>query len=593
MIKVGTSLVMAATVIVFSLGLGSCASISSVRRAQQAASAANVRAEQANARADALAKRIAAMQARFSSQLADLQSKQMSLASSSAAAQAQALAAINGVQRTQQLLSAALADQMSSSADTSQPVQTGWLFNRVVTMARTLAKRPFIAPPAPPAAMMQMNVSAYNKLAAQAVMQGWPADSRFSLAIKPVGYLYHRGVAINLVRGTKIEPLRFAPRDFGIPASLASALPEDLATAGFAFSYPLNGPHQADEFLSFLGASYFRGLGQDQWWGLSARGIAVNTAVPNMQEEFPFFRSFWIVVPSVGADSITVVALLDGRSISGAYRFLITPGNVTTVVVTAVLFLRQPVSRLGLAPLTSMYLQGRSDANRFSVFPQEIHDSDGLSVETQAEQWLWQPLANPGRLRVRSFELDNPMGYGLMQRDRNFNDYQSIGAHYQDRPSAWVTFLGNWGRGHIELVEIPSRNADNDNVVAFWVPQTLPPPGQPLTLRYMIAWQGKDQTLPPLGWTTATHVIQSGRDVHIFSIDFSGGDLAQLPSWVSLQPQVRISGGQSPTDVTLVKLPTGGRWRLRFTVQGTGQMTIRAGIAYHGKPLTEEWNYST
>lgn len=575
----------------FPLMLGSCASLSSVQRAQHAAVTANMRAQRADARTRLLARKVAAMQAEFSSKVADISARQTTLASATATAQTQSLTALRRAKRAEQMLSATLAGNEKNSPGEQRPAQGDWLYSRLVAEARLRAKRAYVAPPPAPAALTRVDQKVFDKLAWHGTVSGWPVDSRFSLAFQPVGYLYAQGITLHLVNGTGVETLTFTPQDFSTPASLARRLPARVAAAGINFSYPLNAAHQADEFLSFLGASYFRAVGRRQWWGLSARGLAVNTAVPNMEEEFPFFHSFWIVVPAADARSMTVLALLDSPSVTGAYRFLITPGETTTLHITAILFLRHPVRRLGLAPLTSMFLQGRASPRRVNVLHQEIHDSDGLSIETQTGQWLWRPLTNPRRLSTTSFELDNPIGYGLMQRDRDFNEYQSLSKHYQDRPSAWVRFLGHWGRGHIELIEIPSQSAANDNVVAFWVPAELPQPGQPLTLRYDIQWQGEEQTHPPLAWTVETRQVRLGGDTRMFTLYFSGGELAQLPSWVSLQPEVRISDAKPAADVTLVKLPTGGRWRLRFTVHGNAHVKINARIVYRGKPLTENWNY--
>ena len=577
--------------VLFPLILASCASLSSVHRAQSAAAAANVRAQRAEAQARALAKKVAAMQADFSSNLAEISTQQMTLASAAAAAQTQSLTALRRVKRAEQMLSATLASDAKNPAGEPRSAQGDRLYSRLVAEARLRAERAYVSPHSVPAVLTRMDREAFDKLAWRGTVPGWPIDSHFSLAFQPAGYLYDHGITVHLVNGTGAETLTFTPRDFSIPASLAHRLPARVAAAGINFSYPLNAEHQADEFLSFLGASYFRALGRRQWWGLSARGLAVNTAVPNMQEEFPFFRSFWVVVPPADAHSMTVLALLDSPSVTGAYRFVITPGETTTLHITAILFLRHSVRRLGLAPLTSMFLQGRASPRRVTALHQEIHDSDGLSIETQTGQWLWRPLTNPARLSTTSFELDNPAGYGLMQRDRDFNEYQSLSNHYQDRPSAWVRFLGHWGRGHIELIEIPSQSAANDNVVAFWVPRKLPQPGQPLTLRYDIQWQGGEQTHPPLAWTVETRQVRLAGDIRMFTLYFSGGELAQLPSWVLLQPEVRVSGAQPATNVTLVKLPTGGRWRLRFTVHGNAHVKINAQIVYRGKSLTENWNY--
>ncbi len=85
----------------------------------------------------------------------------------------------------------------------------------------------------------------------------------------------------------------------------------------------------------------------------------------------------------------------------------------------------------------------------------EVHDSDGLSIQSANGEWIWRPLVNPKRLLVTSFALTNPAGFGLMQRDRDFDHYEDLEARYDLRPSAWVEPKGRWGAGRVELVQIP------------------------------------------------------------------------------------------------------------------------------------------
>ncbi|HBD39751.1 MAG TPA: glucan biosynthesis protein G, partial [Cupriavidus sp.] len=235
-----------------------------------------------------------------------------------------------------------------------------------------------------------------------------------------------------------------------------------LGFAGFKLLYPLNQGKRKDELASFLGASYFRALGKDQWYGLSARGLAVDTAL-NSGEEFPRFVEYWIERPAANDKQLTIYALMDSRRVSGAYRFVIKPGNETVMEVKSRLFLRENVTKLGLAPLTSMYLFGENQPSQDTDYRPEVHDSDGLSVQLGTGEWIWRPLVNPKRLLVTSFAATNPQGYGLMQRDRSFDNYQEIGAWYERRPSAWVEPKGNWGSGRVELVQIPTPDETNDN----------------------------------------------------------------------------------------------------------------------------------
>ena len=257
----------------------------------------------------------------------------------------------------------------------------------------------------------------------------------------------------------------------------------------------MNSTRYKDEVLVFQGASYFRALGKGQRYGLSARGLAVDTAVRS-GEEFPSFTEFWIETPTAKSTTLTIYALLDSRRVTGAYKFVVHPGVETTIDVQSRLFLRESVTKLGLAPLTSMFMLG-SNQDRFEVdYRPEVHDSDGLLIASSSGEWIWRPLVNPRRLIVTSFGLINPRGFGLMQRRRDFAHYEDLEAHYHQRPSAWIETKGDWGAGRVELVQIPTPDETNDNIVAFWVPNAPPPPGQALDLAYQLSWQ-KDLTVRP------------------------------------------------------------------------------------------------
>lgn len=490
------------------------------------------------------------------------------------------------------MISLALNHPVTQSPDS--PAQyTEMLMRRLIKQARKAALAPYIrAPRDVPASLDGLDETTFNNITWSGKLQDWPQDSPFALAFQPTGYLYAYSINVNLVTGPHTETLRFVPGDFRFPTQLRN-LPSRLRVAGIDFFHALYPHGKRREFLSFLGASYFRALGNGQWWGLSARGVAINTAVRNTQEEFPAFKSYWIITPAMGAESLTVLASLSGPSVTGVYKFVVTPGETTQTRVTAVLYLRNHIKRLGLAPLTSMFLQGPASHKEFDELHPSIHDSDGLQIEKRDGTWIWQPLVNPDWLRVTRFPLNNPIGFGLMQRDREFETYQSLNEHYQNRPSAWVTFIGKCGHGHVDLIEIPSSRRSDDNIVAFWEPRDQPQPGEPLVIHYNIAWQGSQQTLPPLGWTSHTSVIWPKETTGIYSIYFTGGDLVTLPSWVKLQADIQVGKGASVTGISLVKLPENGLWRLRFTMHGNKQVSVSAHLAYHSRPLTENWDYGT
>ena len=268
----------------------------------------------------------------------------------------------------------------------------------------------------------------------------------FELAFFHQGRTFDSKVKINEIVGGRVQEIAFDPDLFDYGANRLDA--KDLESAGFAgfrVHYPLNTTQYKDEVVVFLGASYFRAVGKGQVYGLSARGIAVDTAL-HSGEEFPRFVQFWIERPEPGAKQLTIYGLLDSPRITGAYRFVVKPGVDTVMDVKAQLYLRENIAKIGIAPLTSMYMFGENQRSVTEDYRPEVHDSDGLSIHSGTGEWIWRPLVNPKRLLVTSFGMTNPLGFGLMQRDRAFPNFEDLEARYEARPSAWVEPIGKWGR---------------------------------------------------------------------------------------------------------------------------------------------------
>jgi glucans biosynthesis protein len=349
-----------------------------------------------------------------------------------------------------------------------------------------------------------------------------------------------------------------------------------------------------DEVIVFVGASYFRAVAKDLHYGLSARGIAVDTAIDG-PEEFPYFKEFWIVEPGPRAKEIVVFALLDGPSFTGAYRFAVVPGKDTITSVQAALFARSKVRRLGLAPLTSMFWHAENSETDFGDFRPRVHDSDGLLIHTGSGEWLWRPLRNPMRIETSAFQDRNPRGFGLLQRERDFVAYQDLEAHYEQRPSAWVEPVGDWGPGSVVLLEMPSDQETNDNIVAFWQPEKSPSPGEPLELSYKLHWYKDDPALPPRGRALTTRVgaIRESEATR-FVIDFGQGELAKLPRGTEVVANVSASPGGVISDVVTQYNEYTRGWRVAFqlgTEDADTPVELRCFLATQGRALTETWSY--
>ena len=418
----------------------------------------------------------------------------------------------------------------------------------------------------------------------------------FQLQFFHPGFVSDRTVQIRELVGRDARDIEFNRRLFLYDQlDLAGSIPETMGFAGFRILYDLNKP--GDELGAFLGASYFRLLCQKAVYGLSARGLAVNTVEPG-GEEFPVFEEFWVQKPTPEAREIVLFALLDGPSVAGAYRFTIQPGPATVVVVRAALYRRSETAVIGLAPLTSMFWHGENSRTTHGDFRPEVHDSDGLLLERGSGEWLWRPLVNPDRTRVASFTDQNPHGFGLLQRDRDFDHFQDLEAHYHARPNAWVEPVGSWGAGAVRLVEISTPDETSDNIVAFWVPSGRPPADEALEFEYRIYWYLDGAKRPPAGFVAATRLsaVQKQPDLTRFLVDFDGPFLNRRQPDPAIQPVATVGEGATmlPDTLTIQKNLNNGTWRVAFAVKpdGTGRpVELRCFLQRPPHVLTETWSY--
>jgi glucans biosynthesis protein len=477
----------------------------------------------------------------------------------------------------------------------TQPFSREWL----VQLAEATAKKAFDgAPPKLPAFIDKLDYDGYRDVRFRTDQALWREQNLpFSAQFFHLGSVYKRPIHVYEVADGVAREVLFetALFDYG-KNKFDDAVPDTLGFAGFRLHHPLNRPEYQDELVTFLGASYFRSLGRGQVYGISARGVAIDTAVPT-GEEFPFFRDFFIERPRPGATQITIHTLLDSRSMAGAFTFTVTPGKSTVMDVSAALFSRRKVERLGLAPLTSMFLHGNTTPPRTEDFRPSVHDSDGLSVWGSTGEWLWRPLANPKRLQLSLFSEQNVRGFGLLQRSRDFRDYQDLEAHYERRPSVWVEPVSGFGAGTVWLVEIPTDAEIHDNVVAFWMPAKPPEPGQRLDLAYRLHW-GEPPHRPSLASVAATRLGRGGYagrpadGLRKFVIDFRGPPLEKIAEAKQIEPVIKVSEGKT-SNVEVQRLPGPAGWRLYFDFrpEGSRPLELRAYLKHGAEALTEIWSF--
>jgi glucans biosynthesis protein len=408
------------------------------------------------------------------------------------------------------------------------------------------------------------------------------------------GLYYDRVVRVNEIDAKGVQEVKFSPDLFDYGRNeFASRVPQNLGFAGFRLHYPLKRGDYKDELIVFLGATYFRALGKEHVYGLSARGLALDTALPS-GEEFPFFREFWLERPRPGARELVLYALLDSPSVTGAYRFAVRPGVQTVMDVEARVFFRRAVTKLGLGPLTSMFFFGEGDTHGPDYRP-EVHDSDGLLIADRSGEWIWRPLRNPRRLRISAFHSPSPVGFGLLQRDRDFDHFQDLETRQEQRPSAWVAPKGEWGPGHVELVEIPTDSERHDNIVAYWVPARAEGSLEPTPFAYELRFYSDDSTLPPGGRAVATRRDRgTHEDAWRYVVDFEGPGLSTIPEEIVLQGVVSSRSSDGDAEIIeqqVLKNPVTGGWRLVFQVRprGGAPVDLRAFLRRGEQTLTETW----
>ena len=454
-----------------------------------------------------------------------------------------------------------------------------------------------------PAELQQLSYDQYRDIRFKPARSIWrDKNLPFELQMFHPGLYFNQPVKINLIVNGQTRPLPFNPANFDygrLNTGIDPARLGDIGYAGFRVHYPLVTNKYKDEVLVFQGASYFRALGKDQRYGLSARGLAIDTAQIT-GEEFPYFTEFWIEQPKPKAKELVIYALLDSRRAAGAYRFTLKPGKETTMDVQLRLFLRENVAKLGIAPLTTMFYFGENSPVHPEDYRPEVHDSDGLLMNSETGEWIWRPLINPRRLLVTSFGLHNPRGFGLRQRDRDFRHYEDLEARYDLRPSIWVEPRGNWENGRVELVQIPSPDETNDNIVAYWIPDRQPEPLQPLDLQYRLSWQKEEQPSSPLAWVAQTrrghgYLKDKEADGSIrLVVDFEGGSLPKLPADAKLIPGLWVGDNGEQVEKQLYRNDVTGGWRLSVRLKRVEQdkpVELRATLRDDKGPVSETWSY--
>ena len=498
---------------------------------------------------------------------------------------------------------------LSAAVMLSVSAVPAWAFSidDVAQQAEKLAEKGFEAPKSNlPAQFRDMKFADYQQIRFNNDKSYWNnVQTPFKLQFYHQGMYFDTPVKINEVTATTVDEIKYSPEyfDFGSVNHDPETV-KNLGFAGFKVLYPINKADKNDEIVSMLGASYFRVVGKGQIYGLSARGLAIDTALPS-GEEFPRFREFWIERPKPNDKHLVIYALLDSPRAAGAYRFTVYPGRDSVVDVQAKVFLRDKVGKLGIAPLTSMYLFGPNQPSPTLNYRPALNDSNGLSIHAGNGEWIWRPLNNPKHLSVSTYAVENPKGFGLLQRGRDFAAYEDLDDRYDLRPSGWVEPKGEWGKGKVELVEIPTADETNDNIVAFWTPDVLPETGKPLDIKYRLHFtRDEDQLHSPniayvqqtrrsAGDVKQSNLIRQPDGTIAYIVDFIGPNLKELDENAPVASQVSIGDNGEIVENNVRYNPVTHGWRLtlRLRVKDAKQPTeMRAALVNGETTLTETWS---
>jgi periplasmic glucans biosynthesis protein len=476
-------------------------------------------------------------------------------------------------------------------------------FEALKAEAQRLVAEPYRPQPTPdPEITGKIDYEAWGKIAYDADHALYATGKeRFPVEFFHLGMFFKKAVHIHAVEDGVAREILYDPSYFNMPAeSVAQRLSPGAGFAGFRIQEAKGGAldWRKNDWAAFLGASYFRAIGELRQYGMSARGIALDTWVAGRSEEFPGFTH--IYVGPENDDGVTLHALLEGPSIVGAYRFVMKRGKGVVMDIDCKLFLRGDFVRFGVAPLTSMFWFSETEKPRAIDWRPEVHDSDGLSMWTGTGERLWRPLNNAPRVMASAFSDMNPKGFGLMQRDRNYDHYLD-NVFYDRRPSVWVEPKGDWGKGAVQLIEIPTDDEIHDNIVALWVPERPAAAGSEFDFSYRLHWLADEPYPTKLARCVATRLGNGGqpgkprpKGVRKFMIEFLGGPLENLPFGVKPEPVLWASRGEFSyiyTEAVFDNVP--GHWRAQFdlTVTGEEPVEMRVFLKNGDAVLTEQWLY--
>ncbi|GBQ90336.1 glucan biosynthesis protein [Asaia krungthepensis] len=486
------------------------------------------------------------------------------------------------------------ASKIARAAPAAAPKPTPFDNNTVRQIAQNMSKSAYKAPQQTlPSAIDNLNFDQFRGIAYKEDRALWHGQNlAFDVEFFPRGFLYRPRINMNEVIDGQSSPIVYDPDMFTYPDAMLRVT-DDLGFSGLRLRNAINTPNVMEECAVFLGASYFRAVAKGQNYGLSARGFANGTGDPK-GEEFALFREFWLEKPKPGVDSVVIHALMDSPSVVGAFRFTIRPGATTVFDVQSSFYPRTDITEGGVAALTGMFYFDANNRNHVDDWRPGAHDSEALQMWTGTGAQLYRPLNNPVDLQFSAFQDASPHGFGLMQRRRAFHDFEDLALNYEKRPSLWIEPIGDWGEGAVDLVEIPTPNEVNDNIVSFWRPKQIMQAGHEYAYTYRMYW-GWDTPWPTdLARIGATRVggVTDHADGRMFVIDFTGKPFENLPPNAAFHLVPQASTG-TIKNVVVEPNPNIKGWRTTFEFYpGSAKLAeLTCQLATDQGPISEKWMY--
>ena len=440
-------------------------------------------------------------------------------------------------------LAASLAPQGSAPAAAeplSQPVP--FAADTVLKMAVELASKPFKEPEAPPLPKVFSDLTFDQYATIRRVPPAIWSDQKLGFSLEPLhrGFVYTAPVGISIVENGMAQKVIYDAANFNFGPLKPPAVLGDLGFSGLRI---LKSSDQGFEDVAiFQGATFYRSRAHTQPFGLTARGLSIRTG-DEPGEEFPVFREFWVEKPAPAANTLTLHALLDSPSITGAFRFTLRPSDTTIIDTEMTLIARTAVDKLGFGAMAAAYLFSPLDHRRPDDVRAATYESTGLQILTGKGEWLWRPVSNRETLQISAFSDVNPRGFGLLQRSRTFDAFYDDETHWELKPSLWIEPIGDWAAGDHRLLEIPADSEANENVIVQWRPKTGMAAATTQSIAFRQFWCWSPPSKPPLASCVSSRRGKVG-DHQRFAVEMVGDLFADPAKAAAASADVQAAPGK-------------------------------------------------